>query len=629
MNSRAVQIAHLGVLVEATAVFVCLYQALRVLFSVLFGVIYDALFAEKVSMAIVGLLLVAVIVALLAPLAAPRRLQARRVATLVSAILVFVARIPLTLNEPRVRLAASILIVAASGIYLATRLRSRLQDVVHALILALAVDQLLRTAGHTWDVTMRPEWWPGQVAISLILCLLAGWLFHKQLAKESETTAHVGLLGGLAWGSWLFLETSLLNSPNALARWTSVPYTAVAPLLLATTLLPLLLHGMIQVYWHRFRAAADLALLLLCLVVGNLMTGSVALLLMLVAQWIMLRLLLACFSPDQSGQGKYLSAGLALGGVVFLVLSFAYAFAFTYPYTLDLFHKMGLPIILVAGLLTALPGLRSSGIGESASLPPRFLRLARWTAGTILVLATVAMVWPAQPPPAKGDALRFATYNIHYGYDTDWHLSLEAQAQTIEASGADVVMLQEVDTGRPTSYMIDNALWLARRLGMEAVYLPTVEYLTGIALLSRYPVVNTDRLLLPSELEQTGILWAQLDVEGQPVNAFATWLGLEPDERARQIDAALPFIAAHPGPAAFGGDFNATPDSPIYAHITGAGFVDPFPALGLGSPPTDPGIDPTKRIDFVWLRDLAPTDARVLDSIASDHRLVLVEAGLP
>ena len=51
-------------LVEATAVFLFFYQALRVLFSVLFGLIYDALFAETGSLSTVGLLLVLVILVL-------------------------------------------------------------------------------------------------------------------------------------------------------------------------------------------------------------------------------------------------------------------------------------------------------------------------------------------------------------------------------------------------------------------------------------------------------------------------------------------------------------------------------------------------------------------------------------
>jgi endonuclease/exonuclease/phosphatase family metal-dependent hydrolase len=637
MNERASQIARLAEVVEATAVFVCFYQALRVLFSVLFGMIYDALFAASGPMTGVGVAVLLVLLALVAPLAAPRRPHPRRMARLAGAVLVFLARIPLTLNDPQTRLVASLLIVAAAGLYLAARLQDGPRDMARALLLALVVDQLLRAAGHTWDVTLRPAWWPGQIAVSLGLCLLAGWLSRKQPAAEAATVPHVGLLAGLAWGSWLFLETSLLNYPNALARWSGVPYAAAAPLLLAVTLLPLLLNGPFLATLRRLQAAAELVLFLLCLAGGRLLSGPVALLLLLAAQWIALRFLFAFFSPHQSGQARHLRSGLALGGVAFLIFSFAYAFAFTYPYTLDLFHNMGLPILLVAGLFAALPGLRPAGRKEAVPPPPRAILLAGWASGAALVLLVLLLAWPRQRPQASpgqqlltgGQSLRFVTYNVHYGYDTWWHLSLEEEAQAIEAAGADVVMLQEVDTGRPTSYMIDDALWLSRRLGMEAVYLPTVEALTGIALLSRAPIADSETLLLPSELEQTGIIRAELDLDGRPVQAFATWLGLEPQERARQVDAALPFMATHPGPAAFGGDLNSDPDSPVYERIAAAGFVDPFPALGLGSPPTSPALDPGRRIDFVWLRDLAPVKARVLESTASDHRPVVVEAGLP
>jgi len=101
--------------------------------------------------------------------------------------------------------------------------------------------------------------------------------------------------------------------------------------------------------------------------------------------------------------------------------------------------------------------------------------------------------WMAAPItislPLDARSLRLGTYNIHYGYDTDWHLSLSDQAAAIQAAAADIVALQEVDCGRITSYSIDDAQWLSRRLRMQVVYLPTVERLTGIALLTRYPII--------------------------------------------------------------------------------------------------------------------------------------------
>lgn len=630
MTPRNTRIAHLAGMVEATAVLIIFYQALRVLFSVLFGLIYDALFAEIVPMTMVGLILVVVVAALLTPLAAPRKPRTRRVALLASIVLVFLARIPLTLNDPQTRLVASILIVAAAGVYLALRLRQDLRVTVRALVLALVADQLLRAAGQTWDVTLRPEWWPGQVAVSLLLCLLAGWLFRERPAEQATTDMPAwGLQTGLFWGGWLFLQTSLLVFPNAMARWCSEAYWIFASFLLLILLLTLAGDDLWRIRRGWIDGLLVLVVLLAGLTVGYLATGLPAVLGLALAQGAAVALLFSCPFPPRRGGRARLGPALALGGVLYLVLNFAYAFTFTYAYTLDLFRDLGLPVFLVAGLLTGLPALGLPARGVPVSRPSRKRPLAAVGVATVLILLVLIMTVPRdRPGPATDDSFRVATYNIHYGYDTFWHLSLEDQAQTIEASGADVVMLQEVDTGRPTSYMIDDAMWLARRLGMKEVYLPTLEHLTGIALLSRYPILDADTLLLPSHLEQTGIIWAELDVSGEPVNAFAIWMGLEPEERARQLDAALPFINAHPGPAAFGGDFNSTPDSPVYARIQGAGFVDPFVSPGL-APPTDPAINPTKRIDFVWLRDLPPLNAQVLGSTASDHRLVVVEAGLP
>jgi endonuclease/exonuclease/phosphatase family metal-dependent hydrolase len=244
-----------------------------------------------------------------------------------------------------------------------------------------------------------------------------------------------------------------------------------------------------------------------------------------------------------------------------------------------------------------------------------------------VVLVTAAFARPPAPDLKETGPVRVGTYNMHYGYNTPWQLSLEAQARTIEESGADIVMLQEVDGCRITSYGVDDALWLARRLGMREVYGPALEGLSGIALLTRFPIAEADTALLTSQLEQTAMVYASVRVGDRPLHAYGVWLGLEPEERARQLDHALDIIGAA-SPAVFGGDFNATPDSPTYARIRDAGFDDPFIVGGFDPAPTSPAIDPTKRIDFVWARGLEVRDAQVLDSLASDHRMVVVEVAL-
>jgi len=620
--------------IEATAVMLFFLQAVRVLFSVLFGVIYDAVFEGPFTLA-APLKILLFLLALLCPLLAPRGERAQRRTLFAAALVAFAARIPLTINHPDVRLVAGLLITAAGSLYLATLLRRQPRLFMPAFIAALVGDQLLRTLGHTFDLGLRPWWLPVQVALSLVLAGVAWFAWRRpEEAAVAEREARLGITGGLAVGAALFLETSLLDFPNAVARLSGAPYALIAPLLMLVTLLAWLTY--VTGWYERLRLGERergiglILLTLVCTTIG-LAWRPMAAAALLVTQ---LPVLLALGGAVRArGEHRHCCAGLglALGLVLFLLLNFAYAFAFTYAYTLEFFRGAGPPILLIAALITVLPAQRR---GQPAVPVPSVAPL--WQLALVpllLVFVCAAVAWPPSlPSPEPTTTLRAATYNMHYGYNTPWQLSLEAQARTIEESGADVVFLQEVDAGRLTSYGVDDALWLARRLGMREVYLPCVEGLTGIALLSRYPLLDQGGQLLPSEEEQTGIVWAQLDTDGGPVNAFGIWLGLSPEERARQLEGALAFISEknqeHPGPALFGGDFNSRPDSPVYARIVSAGFVDPFVTTGAQPLPTSPAEEPKNRIDFVWVRGLQPTAAEVLASTASDHRLVVIEATL-
>jgi endonuclease/exonuclease/phosphatase family metal-dependent hydrolase len=247
---------------------------------------------------------------------------------------------------------------------------------------------------------------------------------------------------------------------------------------------------------------------------------------------------------------------------------------------------------------------------------------------SICVVGLVALPRPALPLPQDG-VLRVATYNIHYGFDADWRFNLQAMADLIESNEVDVIALQEVDAGRLTSFAVDDAYYLGRRLGLNVAYLSTIEHLTGIALLYKGPLVATDGALLTSLQEQTGIVHAPLRAGENLLDAYGIWLGLEDEDTLRQVTEALTFIGEST-PATFGGDFNAELGSPVADAVQAAGFEDPFAQLGIDPAPyTDPAVDPVKRIDYVWLRDLTARQAWVPDSTVSDHRMVVTEIQLP
>jgi endonuclease/exonuclease/phosphatase family metal-dependent hydrolase len=620
--------------VEATAVFLFTLQAIRVLFSVLFGVIYDVVVTGPMTPTVIVIFLL-LLLAFLSPLFAPRRTARLRWALFIPSFLASLSRIPLTLDDPQARLYSSLLIVAAFGLYAATLLRQSPLAFPQALIAALAADQFFRTLGNTFDITLRDGWLPCQVVLSVVLAGLSWRLFSLVRGKVEEVSIQrPGLLGGLAIGAFLFLELSLLSFPNAVARWSGGSYAVLAPALLLVTLLPLLPGtGQWRRRWQEMHSTAPwlwgtALVLLTCasLAVGYLFNGIVASVALLLSQLLVLLVLLGALSDDRDRIGL----GLAVGNLFFLLLNFAYAFAFTYAYTLAFFRGTGLPIVLVGALAATLPAAIRRLPLPTRELPSRGVRwpAMQWAVAALLVIVCTVFAWPPTPQMKEvGPNVRVGTYNIHYGYRTDWKFYLEKIARTIEESGADIVALQEVDAGRITSYGVDDALWLARRLRMGVIYQPTVEHLTGIALLYRFPLQQAEGQLLTSRLEQTAIVQTQVRVGDEPLNAYGIWLGLEPEERAAQLTDALGFIAGE-GTAVFGGDFNSTPDSPVYRRLVEAGFSDPFVVGGFEPSPTSPSESPQRRIDYVWVRGLSAVDAQVLDSTASDHRMVVIEGRL-
>jgi endonuclease/exonuclease/phosphatase family metal-dependent hydrolase len=166
-------------------------------------------------------------------------------------------------------------------------------------------------------------------------------------------------------------------------------------------------------------------------------------------------------------------------------------------------------------------------------------------------------------------------------------------------------------------------------LRMNIAYLPAIEHLTGIAVLYKGPQAPVSMAFLTSLQEQTGVVGVEIEAGGRPLHSFGIWMGLSAEDTNRQIAEALAYIGDRT-PASFGGDFNAEDDEPVAQAVVQAGFHDPFTALGqVPVPPTDPAIDPDKRIDYVWLRGLTPIRAWVADSLASDHRMVVTEIEIP
>ncbi|MDD5468367.1 MAG: endonuclease/exonuclease/phosphatase family protein [Anaerolineales bacterium] len=608
----------------SASVLLFFWQAIRVIFSILFGIIYDQVFAGSPGMWLVVSNLL-VILAFLAPLAAPRRASPGWLAG--AALLAAVARPMLSVNVADVRLWGALVILASAGVYLVGLIRSARPLVLPALSLAILLDQLLRLAGWTYDFGLRDAWLPVQILWSLAVIYAALRLRRAGLGA-TNSGGSLGVGSGAAFGALCFIEASLLGLPNAVARWSGVAYWLCAAIWLGLALLWMAL-ALTQSAWlselvGRLPRAVIALLLPLGLALGYFSAGWLSWSGLFLAQAALLAGFSALFSMERV-EGKLPGGGLALGMFFFLILNYFNAFAFTYPYSLPFMRGLGWLVYLTAALAAGIVLLVRKAV-RAAAVPPLARPAKLLVAGVVALAFAIVSLWPRPVAALPGSGkVRVATYNIHYGYDVKWKLTLEDIAAAIEENQVDIIALQEVDTGRLTSYGIDNAYYLARRLGMEVFYLPTVERLTGIAVLHRGGAEVTSSRLLSSLQEQTGVAHVQLRVDDASLHAFGIWMGLSKEDTQRQINESLAFIGDR-SPAVFGGDFNAEPGSPVYQAVAGAGFSDPFLELGFDPPPfTDPAVQPEKRIDFVWGRGLTPLNAWVADSLASDHRMVVVE----
>lgn len=236
--------------------------------------------------------------------------------------------------------------------------------------------------------------------------------------------------------------------------------------------------------------------------------------------------------------------------------------------------------------------------------------------------------------------LRLMTYNVHACGGMDGRVSPRRVARVIAEHSPDLVALQEVDLGRRRSRAEDQGAIIARELGMEVVFCPTItrgEEHYGHALLSRWPVEIVKRALLPHDprswwKEPRSALWVRIMIGETAVNLVTTHLGLGPRERLIQMQMLLgeDWLGGLPddAPILMCGDFNLTPGSAPY-RLAAARFRDVQLAVNgneRGPRPmkTFSSLRPFARLDHIFLskrfaveRVIVPRNA--LTRVASDH----------
>ena len=274
--------------------------------------------------------------------------------------------------------------------------------------------------------------------------------------------------------------------------------------------------------------------------------------------------------------------------------------------------------------------------------------------------------------------MRIATYNIHGWLTQDGEPNLELVANTLAATEADIIGLNEVFYGSVTAGFDQPSLEaLAERLGMHFVFGPCMRWPAqdelppdayGNALLSRWPIIaNASHLLTPVPFKhQRGLLEGRILLPDQrTLTVYVTHLD-HTDEEARGVQARAVrtwTVRDRNRPHIVMGDFNAIsawdaderPDivAALRAHPLGqnlvpdetgprvitqmekAGYVDAYRLFG------EPGArslippDTDIRIDYIFASQPLAQSVRscviweTAGEEASDHMPVVADVELP
>ena len=161
------------------------------------------------------------------------------------------------------------------------------------------------------------------------------------------------------------------------------------------------------------------------------------------------------------------------------------------------------------------------------------------------------------------------SYNLRFGELA----SMEDIGAAISAENPDIVMLQECDWATyreraPKQNGVKFVNVLASTTGMFGIYGKSINYrggYYGIGLLSRYPVIRSERILLPNDgkTEQRSILIADVELpSGNIITVASTHLEVSSAElRIEQVKFINKLAKKNRHPFILAGDMNAEPDS--------------------------------------------------------------------
>lgn len=501
------------------------------------------------------------------------------------------------------------------------------------LALGLAGDVTLRAALWTVELTWVHGLTAALVAVALVAAFAVATLRAAGPQLADRDTGRGAAWPWLAVGPILMLFGVLSGAPSRALIATDWPVWFVAALFVAATMLAVAL----PLYAPRISGPALGVEAALLTIAGTVMAlpadGAMSVLGQVLLASGIGASLAALGTTDGDRSPTRRAVVTSLGMLLFFVLAFLYYAA--YDFNLGIPNRTLLVVgSVVVGALALVAGLRRADRDPETSSPVGFGALAGATAGAMLLAAVGAGLTTGTAEAAAGDGfpVRIMTYNIHMGYDTEGRFDIGALAEVVTGTGAEVVVLNEVDRGWFLNGGHDTLALLAAETGLPYVWTPAADEVWGNAILSRYPITDTRSEFLPqggvpmrrsvlaaaveldadTRLAVVGTHLHHVDVDGPVRLPQAEAVA---DIAAEMLEAGLPTVVL--------GDMNAEPGDDELAPFEAVDLTNAVTELGGAL--TFPSWGPDEHIDHVFVSDdLSVSDLEVPQSEASDHLGVAV-----
>ncbi|GAA4470203.1 endonuclease/exonuclease/phosphatase family protein [Nibrella saemangeumensis] len=254
---------------------------------------------------------------------------------------------------------------------------------------------------------------------------------------------------------------------------------------------------------------------------------------------------------------------------------------------------------------------------------------------SIVSIVACANDGPDGRPAKRVKSLKVMTYNIHHCNPPSAgnKIDVPAIAQVIRKEKPDFVALQEVDVNTERSGKgMHQARELARLTGMHYFFSKAIDHQGGdygVAVLSRFPILDSTRFILPVDPvlggETRTIAAVTVEIaKGKRVIFASTHLDLKEPNRISQSERIIAHFKDSGLPMIIGGDFNARPESPVIKL-----WDQHFTRSCQECAPTIPVEKPNRTIDFIMFKPdgaFKGQSTRVIDEqYASDHLPVVAE----